>query len=163
MTKAAKIRAEIESCRDRNGRLTKAAVLAKARIKGTALFAEFQRRGLWDNKRAAEKARLDHAGELIRRYIVISVINRDVKVTSVGYVKDPSNDHNIAGYRRLDAMDKRSAEQAVDNELSACESIIRRGRAVAAVLDTKYPGLLDFFETALAAIIAARTELKRAA
>lgn len=162
MSKRVQLVAELESCKDRNGRITKKAIVAKARRdKGSELYRKFKLRGLWNDKKAAEIARLEYAGELARRYLTIVVVNRNVKVSSVSYVHDPIAGHNVPGLRKLTDFNRTSAELAIKQEIASCEAIIKRARAIAAVLDNNHPGLLDKLESALAAIIAVRSELYR--
>jgi hypothetical protein len=55
------------------GFLRKEQVLEAARVKDTALWRDFDRRGLWDDTKAAEIARLDYA----RRIIVMVLLPAD--------------------------------------------------------------------------------------
>jgi hypothetical protein len=156
--------AEIESCKDRYGRITKKAIVAKARRnKNSELHRKFRARGLWNDRTAAEEAREQFAGELMRRYLTIRVVHRNVRVSSVSYVHDPDIPHNAPGMRQLSSFNQKSAELAVATEIAACEAAIRRARAIAHVLDAMHPGLLDRLEQALELLIAARTELHREA
>jgi hypothetical protein len=164
MSKQTQLVAELESCKNRHGHITRKAVVERARKnRASALYKKFKARGLWSDRTAAEEARLQFAGELMRRYLTIRVVHRNVKISSVGYVHDPAIGHNVPGMRKLTDFNQQSAELCIQQEIASCEGSIRRARAIAGVLDTKFPGLSDKLERALALLIAARTELHRQA
>jgi hypothetical protein len=155
-TRADQLRAAILACRDRHGRITKKAVLAAARRNKRSLLGQ---QFIWANAIAAEKQRLDRAGELIRQYITITVVNRNVKFTSVAYVRDPQLPAHVEGYVNLQDVERRDAEKIMLTELSACEANVVRARAIVGVLDAKFPGLSDKLENLLELLLAAKSQL----
>lgn len=56
-----------------DGLLKREQVVEAARNKKSALYAEFKAKGLWDDAKAAEMARLEYAGRLIRTYVVKAI------------------------------------------------------------------------------------------
>ena len=155
--KSARLRQEILSCRDRNGHITRQAVVDKARRERNSLL----HRELFtlNNAAAAEKWRLEKAGELICRYVTLTVIHRNIRIKSVGYVRDPMLPARTPGVKSLAEYDRQSATQVVLAEIARCESAINRARAVTHVLDARFPGLVERLEQALEALLAARSSL----
>jgi hypothetical protein len=150
-----RLRDEILSCKDKRGIITKRAVVELAKNKRTALHRQFT----WDRTQAAERHWLDRAGELIRQYVTITVVNRSVRFSSVAYVRDPKLPSNEGGYRNLEDFNRHDATQVVLAELQRCESAIIRARAICGVLDARHPGLSDHLENALGDLLAAKTLL----
>ena len=62
---------ELEALATKKGvQLRQEDVVEAARNKGSALYEDFDRQGLWDDKKAAQQARLQYAGRLIRIYLI---------------------------------------------------------------------------------------------
>src|ERR1041384_1265983 len=96
-----RINEELEKIRKRNGGTIKQEhVVAYARKKGTALYEEFDRNGLWNDKHAAELARLEFAGRIIRTYVFVRDDARGPVRALVSLHEDRKKDG--VGYRHLD-------------------------------------------------------------
>jgi hypothetical protein len=122
--------AEIED--DHGGRLTPDAVVKDARSKSSPLHAHFT----WDVKEAAAAHWLTQARELITSVRV--VIKTDTtSIRSVYYVRDPSANTGEQGYVSVKTLrsDQDAAREALVAEFSRVADMLRRARALAAVLE----------------------------
>jgi len=113
-----------------------------------------------NNAAAAERWRLERAGELIRRYVTLTVVHRNIRIKSVGYVRDPALPAHVPGMKSLDEYNRQDSVKVVLAEIARCESAIERARAVTGYLDSRFPGLSDQLERALEALVAARSTLQ---
>lgn len=155
------ISAELERIRLANGgRLTPAAVVLAAKSPKNPLHKEFD----WNDKSAAYTARLDTARDLIVHYQTVVVIHDSQKITVPFYVRDPTAKTNEQGYIPVtsDHLERKHAQTMVIAELDRCKSAILRARAVAGVLNQKFPGLSDQLEGLLESIIRGRGMLEAA-
>jgi hypothetical protein len=154
--RAEALTAAILACRDKDGRITKRRVFTAARDDKRSLLG---RQFNWNLREAAERHWLDRAGELIKQYITITVVNKSVKIKSVAYVRDPRLPARQEGFCSLADVAQSDAEKITLDELNRCESAILRARAVVGVLDARFPGLSDKLENALSLLVEARTQI----
>lgn len=88
---------ELERIRSKHGVLSKATVLKEAKFKKSPLHNFFE----WDDKKAADKHRLEQAGGLIRE-LRVKVITEDKKQRSVrAYVQATAPESEIASYHPI--------------------------------------------------------------
>jgi hypothetical protein len=149
--------------------LRKRDVVAEARanksVSGKFLWLEFNRQKLWNNTIAADRAREDFAGDLIVRYVTMRIVDNTITISAPLYVRDPNAKPNAQGYRAMTSI-QRSQQDAlavVLAEIDRCRWAIERGRNIASVLDQKFPGLVERFETLLREIVETRHLLEKAA
>lgn len=125
-----RVNAEVAELADANGTVKPADVVRVARRKGTALHEDFAKQGLWDDKRAAERARLEYAARVIRLYVV-----RDVSEGStapiralVSVMEDRKPASGLPGYRRIGDVlkDQTLREQLIQTALSEARALRRK-------------------------------------
>lgn len=139
------IRAALEEIRAGNaGRITEDLVIEKART-DDRLHGEFQ----WDKDKAAMAHWRERARELITRYVTITVIHRNEKITVPMYVRDPTAESRQQGHVSIEAVQADDARAVVIAEMDRCAACIHRARGVASYLDQRFPGLADEFEDLL--------------
>lgn len=105
---------------------------------------------LWDDlNKAAYKWQLDKAREIISSVRVIFT-RKDVKISSVAYVRDPRQASNKQGFVKVvDLIDDESyAQECLDAEVTRIKSLLERARELAAAT-----GLVDELEFALQSIM----------
>lgn len=157
------IRAALDAIAQRHGgRVTAEAVVKAAKTNRKGPLGRTFR---WDVRAAAEQHWLDHARDLIARYLTIEVIVRSETIVCPMYVRDPAAKTNEGGYVAITSADleRENARQIVLAEIERCRSAINRGRAVADVLDSRFPGLSGEFEDMLIKLTELRGRLSRAA
>lgn len=108
----ARVNQELQELREQNGGFVKPEdVVALARKVDSALHEDFDRQGLWDDRSAAERARLEYAARVIRLYVIrpteeskepiralVSLIDdRKLKPGSLGYrhIEDVMSDEDL--------------------------------------------------------------------
>jgi hypothetical protein len=97
-----RVNAELEALRQlHDGFLKQEHVVQAARVEGSALHEDFSRQGLWDEARAAERARLEYAGRIIRLYVVVRDEEREPVRALVSIMSDRTSDER-PGYRSID-------------------------------------------------------------
>lgn len=122
-----RVNEELEKIRRRNGGTIKQEhVVQYARKKGTALFEEFDRAGLWNDKVAAEKARLDYAGTIIRAYVFVRDDSRGPVRALVSLHEDRKKDG--VGYRHLNDVlgDEDLTQQLIETAMMELRSFERK-------------------------------------
>lgn len=152
------IREALESIRAANGgRLTRDVVVRAARNARHTLHREFN----WNDKTEAHRARLERAGELIARYVTVTVIHKSRKVVAPYYVKDPRVPTNEPGYVPLtsEELKRQHAMQIIVAEIDRISSHIERARDIAAVLDSVHPGMSDQFQRMLEELVLMKARL----
>ena len=117
---------EIRELENEEGRLTAETVVERARSENSTLHGYFD----WDDKEAADKWRLEQAGQLIRRvrpYITYERVN----VRSIGYVRDPEAEG--PGYRSTAKLrtERERAAEAMLYEIERAEAACNRAQKVA--------------------------------
>jgi hypothetical protein len=99
--------AEIEKCKDTGGFITPSAVVRRARDETSAIHGCFE----WNDARAAERYRLDQAGELIRNIVTVKLTHEaQPPVTVRAFVNIKGEDER--GYKMLSAVVKNCDEYA---------------------------------------------------
>lgn len=128
-----RINEELEIIRKKcGGTIRQADVVKYAKRKGSALHAEFDRNGLWDDKTAAEVARLEFASRIIRTYVFVRDDARGPVRALVSLHEDRKKDG--PGYRALtDVLD--------DPDLT--ESLIQTALMEFRALKRKYDRLAE--------------------
>ena len=92
----------------------------------SALWEDFDRQGLWDEKTAAEKARLDYASRIIRLFVLKPVDDQKPPVRAlVSLIEDRKAGSGFPGYRHInDVMNDEALRlnliQTALIELRAC-------------------------------------------
>ncbi len=155
------IKAELERIRKQHGgRLTPEAVVLAARKPNNPLHREFD----WNDKRMANRGRLDTARDLITTYVTVTVVHKAQKITCPMYVRSPEVLSREQGYTAVteETMNRAHAHKIVLAELDRCQSAIERARNIAGVLDSRFPGLSNEFEALLENIILMRAKLQAA-
>jgi hypothetical protein len=91
--------AEIESCKNGDGFITPAAVVQRAKESTSVIHGCFE----WDDARAAERYRLNQAGELIRNIVTVTVIEEEkTPLTVRAFVNIKGEDES--GYKTISAV-----------------------------------------------------------
>jgi|SRR5580658_766964 hypothetical protein len=134
-----RVNAELAALVDQHGTLKQEHVVEAARKKRTALYEEFDRQGLWSDEKAAERARLEFAGRLIRIYMIRISDDQASPVRALVSISDdrrPGSD--LPGYRRIQDVlkDPTLREQLVATalmELRACQRRYAELKELAAV------------------------------
>ena len=131
-----RINEELEKIRKKNGgTIRQVDVVSYAKKNGTALYEEFDRAGLWNDRVAAEKARLDFAGQVIRTYVFVRDDARGPVRALVSLHEDRKKDG--VGYRHLnDVLD--------DPDMT--ESLVQTALMEFRALKRKYDRLAEFDE-----------------
>lgn len=109
-----RVNAELERLRQENGGLLKQqAIVDFARKPDTALHEDFDHQGLWDDAVAAERARLDYAGRIMRLYLVPAKDDQKEPVRAlVSLIQDRTVQSGRPGYRALeDVMEDESLQE----------------------------------------------------
>lgn len=134
------------------GRLTRRHVVDAARSRRHPLHREFG--NLWDDKVAADRARLERAGQLIR-YVTVVVTNKPIKIVAPVYVHNPSAPLNVASYVALRGEDFsfEDAKAIMLAEVSRIESCVDRARGAASQLERTHPGIVAALEAALRRVV----------
>jgi hypothetical protein len=97
-----RVNEELRDLIDASGTLKQGQVVEAARKKGTALYQSFEKEGLWNDSVAAKRARLDYAGQLIRRYTIrITEDQREPVRAVVSLIEDRVSGSGHPGYRRV--------------------------------------------------------------
>lgn len=129
---------ELRSIENRAGRLTPEQVVNAASDESSALHACFT----WDDSEAAAKWRLDEAREIIRSVRIETVIEERT-IRSVGYVHDPKQDQNVAGYISMMKVRKPDAVEVMRSELKAIAALFERAIGIAQAKADAVPGVAD--------------------
>jgi hypothetical protein len=160
MTRAEIIKRELERIRDRHGRITPKMIVRAARNPNSPLHQEF----IWDDRKAANLQREHRARELLTQYIVQTVVYRDHVIRVPVHVRDPSVEPNEQGLRAITAegLEREEAHAIMMRELGRCESAIERARGISAVLNQRFPGIIDELEQLLSDIVTLRTRMEAA-
>ncbi len=112
-----RVNSELEEIYFQNGDVTAKAVLEKARHVDTALYEAFERQGLWDDKKAAEAARLIFAQRLMRTYIITDMDENCTPVRAlVSLLPDRLPGGNVGSYRHI--RDIRDSAELSENLLA---------------------------------------------
>jgi hypothetical protein len=149
---AMKIRAKaLKELENRFGRITAEKLLEAARAKTHPLHGDFE----WDDKKAAYKYRLDQARDIIAS---VRIFNETLKVSTVGYVRDPEAASGDQGYVSVSKLrtETEAAEEALRSEVLRVEAILERAREIAVAL-----GLVRELEIALEATLLLKTRLRK--
>lgn len=98
-----RVNSELGALCERLGTLKQQDVVKAAKRVGTALHEDFEKQGLWDDAKAAERARLEYASRLIRIYYVKpSEDDRAPPVRAlVSLLDDRKRESGLPGYRRI--------------------------------------------------------------
>lgn len=127
------IQERLQHLHARDGSLTPSAVVEDARDPESPLHSEF----VWDDKKAAEKQRLDAARRLIRSIKVFVSVEEHV-LESPCYVHDPRE----LGQRYVEVQSVRGdvehARELVKQELKRVVAALQRANRVAAALDLSH-------------------------
>jgi hypothetical protein len=119
--RAEELAQELEKIESADGQLTPAGVVQKAKNPKHPLHGEFE----WDNSKAGYQYRLQQARVLIQRARV--VVEREEKVIKVAtYVRDPSVDKNLQGYKRITTIGEEDKYEAMLHELNRAETYLKR-------------------------------------
>lgn len=111
-----RVNAELARLVEENqGRLTQAQVVEHARLPDTALHADFEKQGLWDDSQAAELARLNYAGRIIRMFVVVKREDAPPVRALVSLRADRGPRGDGKGYRAIE--DVLSSEDLKENLL----------------------------------------------
>jgi hypothetical protein len=98
-----RVNAELAALAAQHGTLKQQHVLDAAREETSALHEDFSRHGLWDDAKAADRARLAYAGSLIRIYLVRSKPEqREPTRALVSLIADRKRGSGYPGYRRIE-------------------------------------------------------------
>jgi hypothetical protein len=163
---ADRIRAELERiASNNNGRLTAELVVKEARSNKRSVLHTYKGFHGWDRGRAAEEHWLDVGRTLIKKYVTIMVRDRSISVIVPAFVRSPLAPANKQGYISLTSKDleRADAERIICSELDRSKSAIVRARAVASVLDGRFPGLSAQLQEMLEDIIGVVERLRKAA
>jgi hypothetical protein len=97
-----RVNKELQALIEQHGTLKQQQVVEAARKKGTALYAQFDREGLWDDTVAAKRARLEFASRLIRLYTIRLTDDQASPVRALVSLKDDRTvESGTPGYRAL--------------------------------------------------------------
>ena len=129
---------ELRAIENRAGRLTPEQVVNAAADESSALHDCFT----WDDSDAAAKWRLDEAREIIRSVRIETVIEERT-IRSVGYVHDPKQDQNVAGYISMMKVRKPDAVEVMRSELKAIAALFERAIGIAQAKADAVPGVAD--------------------
>jgi hypothetical protein len=156
-----KIKVELDIIAKKNrGRLAAEKVLDEAKSPRHPLHSEFE----WNDKKAGHKYRLEQARELIR-LVTISFVHHSVKICAPYYVKSPHVPANQQGHVALTSSEIQQADAVAIllAEIERVEGCVERGRAVAALLDRRFPGagITAHLESALTQMALVRTKITR--
>lgn len=134
-----------------DGKLSPEAVVREAENPASPLHQHFE----WDVSVAAHKFRLIQAEALIKR-IKLRVRHQTEKTVIPVYVKDQGAIGS--GYVHLTRGDimLNDAYATLDAEIARIRGNYSRGFGIAALLDRKHPGLLDYFLAHVFEILPAR-------
>jgi hypothetical protein len=145
--------AAIKELEDKYGRTSAELLVKAARDKNHPLHKDFT----WDDKKAAHKHRLDVAREIISSVRII-ITRKNVKISCVGYVRDPALPTNQQGYVSTTQLctEREHAEEAVLAEVSRAQSYLERAKELANGLDLERE-----FEAAMAAAVTLKSRLRR--
>jgi hypothetical protein len=115
----------------RQGKLSPEDVVQAARDPDSPLHSQFD----WNDDEAAAKWRLEQARTLIRSVRVVFEV-ADRQVSTVHYIRDPSQPARAAGYVDVASLRREpdDARAAVVAEFRRAASALSRARALAAVL-----------------------------
>jgi hypothetical protein len=163
---ADRIRAELERiASNNNGRLTAELVVKEARSNKHSVLHTYKGFHGWDRGRAAEEHWLDVGRTLIKKYVTIMVRDRSTTITIPAYVRSPIAPANEQGYISLTSKDleRADAERIIAAELDRCRSAVMRARAVANVLDGRFPGLSAQLQEMLEDVLRIAERLREAA
>lgn len=143
----------IKELEDKHGRTTAELLVKAARNAKHPLHDDF----VWDDKKAAHKQRIDTAREIISSVRVL-IVRNDIKISCVGYVRDPAALPDQQGYVSTVQLrsEREHAEEAILAEISRAQSYLERAKELAAGLD-----LEEEFESALAAALTLKSRLRR--
>lgn len=134
-----------------DGKLNPEAVVREAENPTSPLHLHFE----WDVSVAAHKFRLIQAEALIKR-IKLRIRHQTEKTVIPVYIRDPTA--TGPGYIHLTRGDLalNDAYASLDAEIARIRGNYSRGFGIAALLDRKHPGLLDYFITHCSEILPAR-------
>jgi hypothetical protein len=143
LTKKEAIARAIAACRDANGNITPAAVVAAARNKNNILHGEFE----WDDEILIQQALERRAADLIRQCrSIILVCERTVAHPK--YVSDPRVDGRSYVETTLVAKSKDLSLDVLDDEVKRIRAMVHRAMTLAVVF-----GMQDEFETLLQQVV----------
>jgi hypothetical protein len=137
------IRIELEKLQH-EGRLNPDNVIEAAKDPNNVLHKRFE----WDDSIAAQKYRLEQAEQLIKR-VKLNVRYETVRTVIPTYVKDVNSEG--PGFISLTHGDFNLADaySTIDLEIERVCGNYDRGLGVAATLDQKHPGLLDYYKATI--------------
>jgi hypothetical protein len=127
-----KIRQRVLAEMEKDGRITPRRLVDAARNETHPLHKDF----IWDDRTAAEKHRLDRAREIIQSVRVI-VTTDTQRISSVGYVRDPSVGPHAQGYVSVARLqtDSDMAYEALQHEAGRIAALVERARQFAVVVN----------------------------
>lgn len=127
-----KLRQQVLAELEKDGRITAKRLVDAARDKKHPLHKDF----IWDDKRAAEKHRLDRAREIIQSVRVV-VTTETQRISCVGYVRDPSVDPRLQGMISTARLQTESemAYAVLQQEANRIQSMVERARQFAVVVN----------------------------
>lgn len=140
----ASVRAAIQATADDLGQVTPTGVIAAAEDPSNILHSEFE----WDNSVAGHQHRLAQARMLIRE---ITFEASDVKrrpISEISYVHRPGAKQQCYVPLSRVKRSRKLAKAVLDEEISRCESSIRRAREIADVI-----GLRDDLDVILRELV----------
>jgi len=145
--------AAIRAIEDERGRVTAENLLDVAQDVDHPLHDEFE----WDNDKAGHQHRLHQARKLISSVRVI-VVHETKRVSTVGYVHDPSIPPNEPGYISTTRLktEFEAAQEAILVEITRVQAALERAREIASALD-----LISEFDDALRAMLELRSRIRK--
>ena len=137
-----RVQEEMRALRAKHETLKQWQVVEAARDIDSALHEDFDRHHLWDDAKAAERARLEYAGRLIRIYLVKPSWDDQAPPVRgwVSLIDDRKPNSGFPGYRRIeDVMSDEGMRanliQTALMELRACRRKYEQLKELAAVWD----------------------------
>ena len=130
--------AELKAIEDRRGRLTPHQVVEAAESEDSALHDCFE----WDDTIAGAAYRVEQARELLKR-VKIELVIEDRSFRTVGYVRDPSQHPNKAGYVATLKVRVSDTTALMQAELEAISALCDRAIGLAYVKSGELPGLAE--------------------
>lgn len=125
-----RVNRELELLREENDGFVKPEdVVALARKADSALHEDFAKQGLWDDKAAADRARLEYAGRIIRLYVIKpSEESKEPVRALVSLIDDRKVKEGSRGYRHIsDVMgDEDLHEQLLQTALMELRAFKRK-------------------------------------
>jgi len=132
----------IKELESKEGKVTPQELVDAARNKNHPLHNDFE----WDDKKAAQKHRLDTARAIIASVRVV-ITTETRKINCPGYARDPEAAPNEQGYVSIVRLrdNREMAEEALLAEVGRVQSILERAEefAHALELEREYAAALD--------------------